>query len=223
MSKKLTSLIEEVLDSSFFSPEEGLIPVLHEPGDSRLLVVTGENASGKSFFARVFEAYSRKDNIECMRVGMEKRTTSGIVKVLMFGDESNESTGLITLRTLQSGVQTCRGREHEHFLVLDEPDIGLSEGYQLAAGEFIARFVSDMPDLTQGAVVITHSRRILRQLLPLKPHHVRCGDTRTLLSVVEEEPKAKTIEDLLALPTVGVQLFRKITGRINEAQARKNR
>jgi hypothetical protein len=209
----LLEVIDNLLDLTYFG--DGLeypIKTLFEPGEGMLLVITGENASGKSFFARLFGAYAKaRLNTECMRFGMDRRTESGIAKAFMYGDETRESTGVISVRNLFGAEHNSRKREHPHFVIFDEPDIGLAESYQSTVGKFIADFVATLPELNRGVVVVTHSRQILRELLPLHPHHLRCGDERSLKSVVEEDPTPKTIEQLRQLPEHGVELFRRLT------------
>jgi hypothetical protein len=215
MENSFASLLDEALALAIFDPdpEEGSIPVLHEPGEGRLLAVTGENASGKSLFGRIINGLCSRRKIECMRLGMERRSEGGFARAMMYGDESWESTGVISVKNIMGAFKTCKGRENEHFLFLDEPDIGLSEAYQGGLGKFIAQFAADMPSLTLGFVIVTHSRHLLRPLLPLKPHHVRCGDKRTLQSVAEDTPTPKTADELIALPEAGLRLFREITAR----------
>jgi energy-coupling factor transporter ATP-binding protein EcfA2 len=214
----LLEAIDNILDLTYFGDgKEYPIKTAYEPGEGMLLVVTGENASGKSFFARLFSAYCKaRMNTECMRFGMDRRTESGIASAMMYGDETWESTGVISVRNLFGAEHNSRKRQNPHFVVFDEPDIGLAESYQAAVGKFIADFVKTLSELARGVVVVTHSRAILRELLPLHPHHLRCGDERTLKSVVEEDPVSKTIEELRGLPEHGGELFRRLTAMMRQ-------
>ncbi len=133
----------------------------------------------------------------------------------MYGDETTESTGVISVSNILGAEHNSRKREHSHFVIFDEPDIGLSESYQSAVGELLVQFVRNLPTQARGVVVVTHSRRILRELLPLHPHHLRCGDDRTLRSVVEDEPHRRTLNDLRNLPERGSQLFLRLNETVN--------
>ncbi len=156
------------------------------------------NASGKSFFGKLLGQYVRKEHkIEVMNVGMAFRTESGVARCFVFGDESDSSTGMLSYKAVQGGIRTCRGRENDHVLFLDEPDIGLSEEFQGALGRVIAEFASDIPDKTKLFGVVTHSRRLIRHLLPIKPHHVRLGDEMKLADVVDFTPaEVKGLEEI---------------------------
>lgn len=162
-------------DEEMFGPE-GACPALSEPGVlDRVLVVTGENAGGKSLFCRYLD---QNAGIEVMRVGMGIRTRSGIQRAMMFGDEETESTGAVSGNVVATAIRTARSRAGPHWLILDEPDVGLGEGYQAAAGEFLAEFARDLPSTTVGFVVVSHSRALVAPLVAAGACSVRIGDDR---------------------------------------------
>lgn len=202
----LTSLARDYKVSQAF-------PSVYQPGRGRLVAVTGDNASGKSLFAKLAAQvlYERKPSIEAILVGMRLRTQGGIERAFIFGDEGTSSTGNISVGTVLGGIRTARGREHDHALLLDEPDIGLSEGYQSAVGEALASFASGLPEHTQLLLVVTHSRRILAKLLPLCPHHVRFGDQRTLQEVVAWVEPDRSAADLEKLREQTVEGLRRVS------------
>jgi hypothetical protein len=221
MAKTFNALrvLEAVLDYDYF---EGVLPVTFERSadDQRLFVVTGPNASGKSFVSKLLGGYVRKNfEYEVMRVGMEFRTGgygSHIMKALVYGDEGSNSTGLNSYHVVRTGISTCRDREKPHLFILDEPDVGLSESFQGALGRVIAEFAADLPKHTAAFGVVTHSRRLARHLLPLRPHHIRCGDSLTLQEVVEREPEDLTPEEVERLDKAGIDRFRALAKLINE-------
>ncbi len=175
-------------------------PATYHRGRGRLVAVTGDNASGKSLFAKLANAVLRKRKIEPMLVGMSLRAQGGIMRAFVFGDEDTSSTGCNSVQSVLGGLRTARGRKYDHALLLDEPDVGLSEGWQSAVGELIAGFAADLPERTKMLMVVTHSRRLLEKLAPLEPHHVRFGDGLNLVQVVEAVPvahPASGIEKLL--------------------------
>lgn len=205
----------DVLDYSYF---DEAIPYTFFPGnsDQRLFVVTGPNASGKSFVSKLFAAYTKKTfGLEAMHVGMQHRT-QGYMKSFVWGDESYNSTGINSYHAVKGGISTCRSRETEHVVILDEPDVGLSEAFQGALGKLIADFALALPEKTLAFGVVTHSRRLLRHLLPLWPHHIRCGDKLTLDEVVATEPADLTPEEVEAVDRAGIDRFRAIQKLINE-------
>lgn len=203
----LDAVIAEAMDDADFFGSDGPCPARHEPAGagSRVLVVTGDNASGKSFFCKYLRAILNADRqtwgrIEIMDGGMHRRTRAGIERAFMYGDEERESTGDLSLCFVLTGLRTCRGRETAHILSLDEPDVGLSEGYQMALGDLLHGFAKDLPQHTTGLIIVTHSRPIIERLAPLAPHFVRVGeDARTTAEWLSDGPTPRSIEELQSL------------------------
>ncbi|MBI3633640.1 MAG: hypothetical protein HY226_05105 [Candidatus Vogelbacteria bacterium] len=215
----IREVVERSLDFTYF---DGPITAKYWPGayNNRLLVVTGDNASGKSFFGKLFSGLARSEEygkIEIMRLSMQLRTSQGIEKAFVFGDESYRPTGAISANTVRTGISTCRGRTSDHIIFFDEPDIGLAESYQGALGKLIASFAQDLPDKTRALCVVTHSRRIVRHLAPLNPHYLRIGDELPIEDFLKEAPD-KDIGDLDKLAEVAQTRFGAIQDCINEGK-----
>jgi predicted ATPase len=205
----LRDLVTRSIDLELFH-SEGPCPISFEDGENgRLLVVTGENASGKSLYCKALSALVDKaGGYEVMHVGMGLRTTSGIQKSLMFGDENMESTGSVSMGTILTGVSTIRARKSPHYLLLDEPDIGLGESYQAAAGHYLARLGGDLPEHTHGLLVVSHARHLVAPLIEAGAMSVRVGDDRRpVREWIQVGDLPKTIEDLEALPTKSHERF----------------
>jgi predicted ATPase len=134
------------------------------PLPARLAILTGTNGSGKSFFAGLVGSFTAVQNLAIIDCSMRRRTSSGLATAFMYGDESWESTGQISIRNTLAALRTSRGRDIPHYLVLDEPDLGLAPEYAAALGGAIADFCEDMPDLLYGLVLVTHSVPLFRPL-----------------------------------------------------------
>lgn len=133
-----------------------------------VVVVTGENAAGKSLFRRLLTAHLNKRDIQVIHLSQQGRATSGVVRAMVYGSEEDEATGAISCHTLLTGFTTSRGREKDHVLIYDEPEIGMSEEAQMGAGEFIVNeLVGNWPQKLLGYVVMTHSRHIAGQLMKI--------------------------------------------------------
>lgn len=218
-------VVQTAAESYLFGPDTPC-PVLVEPGVlDRVWIVSGENAGGKSLFCRALQSLARKegdkaDKIEIMRVGMEARTTSGIQRALMFGDEQTDSTGKISISCLLAGINTARKRENPHWLILDEPDIGVGEGYRHAIGELFAKFALDLPELTLGFIVVTHSREIASPMVAAGASSVRVGDDlRPVAEWIANGDLPKTVADLEALAGRSTHRFRAVNQAMREASA----
>ena len=209
------TLVDRALNFTYF--DDDVIKNTYYPGSGKLLVIAGDNSSGKSFLGKFFEQLVHSGEwgkIEVMRISMQLRTSQGFERTFIFGDESENATGVLSLGTVKAGISTCKKRENDHILFLDEPDIGLAESYQGALGKLIAQFASDLPDKTKALCIVTHSRRIVRHLAPLNPHFLRLGDKLTLEEFLIEPPD-REIEDLETLTQSCRDLRRKIQHCIN--------
>lgn len=211
---KLSEIIKHCLDYRYFD----FLSCSAEINDSKLFAVTGENATGKSFFCKLLDSYSIKNKIvqEVIRVGMGKRTESGIVKALMFGDENTHSTGGISFNTIKTGIRTSKGRKHNHILIFDEPDIGMSDSYAAAMGNYIAVFANNIPEHCIGLGIVSHSKVLLSKLALLNPTHLRFGDNLTLNDWLKNPTPEKSLKELEELSNIGLKLFREIQSLINE-------
>ena len=191
------ALLDDTLDLAYFHPVEDLdnstpIPSLYAPGDSKLVLVLGENAGGKSFFRRLIRELTFRGRKaggfdkaipkgphpvhEFIALSMEMRTSSGMMSSMVYGMESHHSTGECSSRTVSTGISTVSGRAHPTIVYWDEPDIGMSAGSAAGAGILIRQFVETEWPLVQAVFVTSHSAPLIRQLVPLNPHYIYLGD-----------------------------------------------
>ncbi len=176
-----TSLIEQSLELDYFHPnEEGVtaIPAFYRRGVGNLVVVVGENASGKSFYRRIVQAICMQLKIECIHLSMEGRRKIAYnpIMTLVYGNEERDSTGVNSAHMVMMGIKTCREREIEHVIFWDEPDIGLSDSAAAGVGFAMHEFAKQMPKHTLAAIVVTHNKSLLAQLLDLNPHYLCLGE-----------------------------------------------
>ena len=214
--KSVYGIINFILQQDYFNKDSrrNLIRCNYEPNEikySRLLIITGDNAEGKSFFVKLFDEYcNEKIKNECLRLGMSLRTEKHWARSCVYKDEGAFSTGDCSISSVIKGLETCQKRGQEHYVIFDEPNLGLAESYHYALGEYFARFVTNMPPLTKGMVIVTHSRELIRPLLEHHPHHLRFGDNQNLANWIDRDQKQRTIEELLRLPEKGRRKFQKI-------------
>lgn len=214
-ARTMEPYVKDLLDghAALFG-EGGPAPARLESGGlSRLLMLSGENAGGKSLFGRLYAQRSREAGLRCIDVTMARRTAgagaSGLERAMVYGsnlDDAN-SSGCVSLRSVMGAVRTCRDWTDPHRLLFDEPDVGLSESYQSALGQWLAPFLLDLPRATAGRLLITHSRPMVSAILDHaaahvlpRPHLMRIGDDlRPTAEWIERGPLPRTAEDLEAL------------------------
>lgn len=188
-------------------------------GDPRLLLIVGENASGKSLLFRMICGVAHKEHdILPITISIRERTGSGtdgmerMRRAFMFGNEIESSTGAISSRVVDAGFNNIQ-REVPSILALDEPEIGLSDGYAEALGELIGQRTNDLADNCCGVMVVTHNRRLVRGLMR------GLGATPSFVSMSKEvqtveqwlaQDESKSVQDLLCLRDVALDRFRTI-------------
>jgi hypothetical protein len=219
----LKKMMDFMSKLEWFDPDNPILIADYQPSSnkkSRLLVVTGDNATGKSFFGRLVSAYCKvpkgmNSKVECLRVGMEIRASEGLHRAFVLqGMENEESTGVNSVHMLAGVLRNAKNREHDNIVIADEPDIGLSESYSVAMGEYIAQCLYDLSKYTKLVIIISHSRHLVEALLPFDPHHLRFGDDMNLLDWIENGPPPKSIEDLLELPNLSRDIWRKVIRKL---------
>lgn len=220
----MQGLFEDALASRYFS-DGGPFQGTFSPGasDSRVVVLTGPNASGKSLLIRLLASWLNDDKVEPIQVSMKYRTEGGIHRAFMFGSDADQSTGATSVYAVQGALNTSNNREKPHWVMLDEPDIGLAEEYAEAMGTYVASYGNAVPAMSRGLVLVSHSRALVRGLvanLAVKPHFVHLGPPQTLESWLDA-PTKRSVEDLMQLEQLGTDRFRAVEAIIRAARAER--
>ena len=197
--KDTSGLLRCVLEDLSYFHRKGkrtpaIIPYHWVKGTSNLAVILGENASGKSFVRRCAHSISKSAGVEFLGISMELRSCGGIERAFIFGDEQWQATGVISIKTVLTGISTCRSRDGAHVMFWDEPDLGLSDSAAAGVGLAIAKFVRNPGKHTRAILVATHNRHVVEQLTPLDPHYVHVG--------CDPSEAPETLTDWLKRPVV---------------------
>lgn len=118
-----------VAGESAFANEEGtpFSASLHE-ADPRLLLIVGENASGKSLAFRIIARILDEAGATPITLSIRERAGLGgdgmgnMRRAFMYGDERIQSTGATSARVVDSGFRNL-DRPEPAALLMDEPEI----------------------------------------------------------------------------------------------------
>lgn len=190
---------KDMLGLVFFG--KNFIDATYTAGESKLVLVTGQNATGKSFVRRIVGACLSEHKIESIALSMEKRAggVDRIFNTFIWGDEGDNATGSLSSNAIIGAIKTSHSRNKEnkpHVIFWDEPDVGLSDDYAAGAADEIVEFVNAAPEKLKFVVLVTHRRAMLERLALAKPHHVRLGDTKTLEEVLTAPVVPRRLEEL---------------------------
>jgi len=175
-----------------------------QENDSKLYVITGENATGKSYFIKTITAMSKQNNIKPYHMGMISRSSGlydeGGEHFWSIVPEEVASTGENSALLLLNGLEGIFKHDTKSVILLDEPTFGFSIGYQKVIADYIANFSVNIPLHLQGLIVCAHDYILLSKLSEIPHNHLRFGDDRTLKQVLNE-PYKYTIKDIKDLPS----------------------
>jgi hypothetical protein len=206
-------------EGSHAEEKREVLPSFFEEGSNpRALLITGENAGGKSLAVEILRRISHDiaqgegEDLEVMDIGMKRRVAAGIERTFIFGHETTESTGNVSIRVALRGVDQSRQRENPHWLILDEPDIGVGDGYHTAIGQYLAEFANTLHPACMGFALVTHSRAIAAELIAAGACSLRVGpDLRPVNEWLASGDRPKNIADLLALKEEAKNTRNKVT------------
>lgn len=146
---------------------QDILDALDQIKVGQIQVLTGDNGSGKSLIRKVLCTTLRErenDNtIKVSDISMERRT--GLHSELGGGgvflrDTSWYATSSNSLGFLKSILNGITNR----FVVLDEPEIGMSQDLQLSVGKFLSDKLPTILKDNKGVLIITHSKELVRNL-----------------------------------------------------------
>lgn len=224
--------------SVLFADDECPFSVHLQAGDStsRMLVVAGENAEGKSMLVRYLAAWAKKDeDMSPLTISIRERTGSGLHEMasfrraMMFGEEHQQSTGETSFSTTRNAFSNVAARAKDGkapLLILDEPDMGLSEGYAHAFGTWLARQAQAMP-AEAALILVSHSRALVRAFRDESiaisheiPHFAYMGAQAMSFNDWLDKPVHHSVEDLMGLRDLAMERFRTAERLMNPSNPR---
>lgn len=215
----LCELIADMLKfADFWRDPKSPLSAHFTPAHPKVLFVAGENCSGKSYFVEYLRSWAKGflEKSTTISISIRERTGAGshemggMRRVMMFGNEEEQSTGATSVGVIERGFGNLPNRAEDGYrtlLVLDEPEIGLSAGYCQAMGTWLGQQINAMPAKTAGVVVVSHSRALALALKdvvgePSFVHMAKPMDFATWAST----PEQHTVEELLELRETGSRI-----------------
>lgn len=207
-------------ESAIFADESSPFRATFVEGDARLTVVVGGNATGKSLFHRLMQSVAAENGIEAGTVSIRERTGAGetpgsMRRAFMYGDESVQSTGSASVEVVQKMFRYADREAKPVCALLDEPEIGLSDGYAHAFGQLIGQNAASPAKAMCGTIVISHSRRLVRGLiegLGARPGYVGMIGAPDTIDAWLDQTEEHSIDDLLKLKDLAHERFRAVAG-----------
>jgi hypothetical protein len=183
MKLTATKLLDQLFELQYFHArgrELAAIRYHRSPGKGRLVLIVGENASGKSLARRLIALLCKEHSAECIGISMQGRrnVAYNIGLTFVYGSEDYQSTGENSVGTVLGAITTAKARTKDHVVFWDEPDLGLSDAWAASVGAAIRKFAQEPPDHTRAIFVVTHSKALVAQLLEALPHFVYFGNER---------------------------------------------
>lgn len=174
MNHKALPLLQEMLaEAKLWQHPKMPFKAAVSPGRENVLVVAGDNCSGKSFLVETLRGWSSQYKLDSMVVSIRERSGGGLHEMaamrrsMMFGDEHDRSTGAVSAGVVERAFTNLQSRAESKtssFLVLDEPELGMSESMAGALGELLGLRALEMPELAVGLAVVTHSRALVQRM-----------------------------------------------------------
>ena len=146
---------------------ENILDALDQIKTGHVTILTGDNGTGKSLIRKVLCSSLRNqendDTIKIADISMEKRT--GLHDGLGGGgvflrDVEWVATSDNSLSFLYSLLNSAKDR----YLVLDEPELGMSQDIQKSIGIYLSKRIPETMKENRGMLIITHSREFVRSL-----------------------------------------------------------
>ncbi len=196
-------LINDILNSKFLN----VINVNYTDNNSKLNVITGENATGKSLLRKIITGKARKNNVFAYHFSQQARSTGGFERAFIYGSEDDESTGQISAHVTLKSFSNSLKNTNQHIIVWDEPDTGLSDAYAAGLGSKIHDFLLTNHEPLLATFLISHNKHLIKQLMPLNPNHFAVGNKHSLQDWLNEPV---TPIDPSELQGKAIELYRKL-------------
>lgn len=131
----------------------------------KITVLTGENATGKSLLRKLLWSSVEKQAGERIKIAdssMQRRTERHAefsALGFLLNDDPQDATSYSSIHFIKGAL-----KQSGRFIVLDEPEVGMSENVRLGLAAWLDRMLPEAMERNRGVLVITHSKDIVRNM-----------------------------------------------------------
>lgn len=126
-------------------------------------ILTGSNGSGKSLVRKQLQIHLKRQDVRIAHASMELRTTNYGTTMGALGGMFNDLSWLATSSTTLHLIDGIIENYTEQYIVIDEPEIGMSHMMAKAISKKLYNFVKNRIDENQkGLMIVTHNVDILK-------------------------------------------------------------
>lgn len=182
--------------------------------NNKILVITGDNSSGKSLLLKVLKNYSKKTfNIKSIIVSLQERLNplesngNENRRIICLKNELKLSTGVSSVESVNKSfdIMSKWTQDSDTLIILEEPEVGLAQGYEYALGQFIAEKTLAEKDNKKftGIVIVTHSKNVIKGIAEknINPLFINMGKEYISMQEWLNKEDKKTVAELLNLLT----------------------
>ena len=164
------------------------------------------------------------ENINTRNVSMNERTSAGVKRAFLIGDEGSQSTGETSFTFLKKAFGGMEQEESElkSVAIFDEPDLGLSSRYSRALGRYFAEKESELNE-NKAIVIISHSIEFIKSFIKHSETGISSLGVNTSSSLNDwlEDDTEQSIEELMGLTTLGRAKHSGIENKLREIRKNK--
>ena len=208
----LIEALNYLKSKKLFSEKDGItLCVENKSEDSNVMLMSGDNASGKSIVCRLIKDIAKKESCNVRETSMGDRAKKGYMQQAItygrYGDENKESTGNLTAKRIIKDVEFLENYEQNFLMIVDEPEMGLGKDYHKALGQFLAKACERLHETgrCKGFIICSHSKTMFKSFLyhtnfDLIKLRLGEGNEESFCKWISNESKGKTMEDFINLP-----------------------
>lgn len=146
---------------------DNIIDAIDKIQFGKIIILTGENGSGKSLIRKLLP-YQLKDKnggelVKVASTSMDRRT--GLHSEMGgAGVFCRDTEWVATSENSFSFIRQIINSVKDRFVVIDEPEIGMSDTLKISVGHWLNKKLPDLLANNKAVMIITHSKDLIKQI-----------------------------------------------------------